>query len=218
MVAFELKTRMDTGVAIELKGYLEKGINVLFGPSGSGKTFFLRHLIGLEEGVRLQDGDPIVSPLHKSRTLGYMPQGGGILPGLTILENIYLGRSKDQKPNEALKEQMESMGLKFYGDERSDKLSGGERLRLAMIRAMVDEPEFLILDEPFSGLDPYYGQVCRQLLTELLDLHNRYVLFTTHELEDAKMQGANLLLINNGEIRKMESAAEIRDHFFNPKP
>ncbi len=218
MVAFELKTNMASGVAIELKGYLEKGINVLFGPSGSGKTFFLRHLIGLEKGVRLQDGDPIVTPLYKSRSLGYMPQGGGILPGLTIIENIYLGRSKDLKPNAALKEQMESLGLKFYGDERSNKLSGGEKLRLALIRAMVDEPEFLILDEPFSGLDPYYGQICRELLTELSDLDKRYVLFTTHELDDAKMPGANLLLINHGEIRKMESATEIRDHFFNPKP
>ena len=216
MVAFSLNTILDNGKEWNFEGYLERGINVLFGASGSGKTFLIRHLIGLSKGIKMQDGDPIDTPLYKSRSIAYLPQGGGILPRLSIEQNIFLGMKPDKKAIEKVDEIKDRLDLKFYNDDPSDSLSGGERLKLSLLRCLNQEAEFYILDEPFSGLDPYSRHVCRELLEEIPNQDGKYILFSTHDLEDANIEGANLLLIDEGRITKMESLTQIRDHFFNP--
>ncbi len=216
MVAFKLKTWLENGMEYDLEGYMERGINVLFGASGAGKTLLIRHLIGLSPGIHLQDGDPIKTPMYRTRNVAYLPQGGGIFPKLSIEKNIFLGSKPSKEQRSKADSLMKTFGLKFYPEDPCDSLSGGEKLRLGLIRTLIENSEFMFLDEPFSGLDPYHGFICREAIEELPDQDKRYILFSTHELEDAKMKGANLLMIDEGKVRKMESSSQIRDHFFNP--
>ncbi len=159
---------------------VEKGeIVVVLGPNGAGKTTLLNTIFGIatiHEGEILFEGKPIslMRPHEVVRVgISYAPQLGNIFPNLTVEENLQMGafiRGKDP----AIREDMEEMFRLFpeierRRDQKAKTLSGGERQMLAVARALMTRPKFLLLDEPTAGLSPRAGAALIDKIREIRD-------------------------------------------------
>jgi len=140
-----------TGFRLEVAWSGETDALALVGPSGSGKTTLLDLLAGVETGgrgsVRLDGAEQRGVPLHRRR-VGYVTQDALLFPHLSVAENLRYGRHAGP-----LDEVVDALHLRPLLDRRPRRLSGGERRRVALARALVSRPRLLLLDEPFAGLD-----------------------------------------------------------------
>lgn len=158
----------------------------LVGPSGCGKSTVLRLLAGLEQPSQGRIDRPV---LERSDQLSYVFQEPALLPWATVIENVALplklgGQSARQR-REAVAEVLAKVGLTEFGTAYPRELSGGMRMRVSIARALVTQPQVLLMDEPFGALD----EITRgQLNEELLSLWQRQqwtVVFVTHNLYEA---------------------------------
>lgn len=165
----------------------------LIGRSGSGKTTLLRVLAGLERlpprsGRILLGGDDITERPTRFREIGFVFQDAALFPALSVLENAIFGlrvRGAARKEAEALGlEWIERVGLKKLARAPVQRLSGGERSRVAFIRALIWKPRLLLLDEPFSALDAELRTVLRSELVELHRLWPVPMVLVSHDRED----------------------------------
>lgn len=169
----------------------------LVGHSGCGKSTLLKWIAGILESpviqakgvLRLGDKDLLMRPAHL-RNIGYVPQDQVLFPALNVLENVTFGlRARKVSVSDRNKkgmEALESVGLENRAQDPVQVLSGGEQQRIALLRALIWGPELLLLDEPFSGLDPDRK---RQLQTEWvkwIDSKKIPVLWVTHDLNEIK--------------------------------
>lgn len=208
------------GFSIEAEGILQCGLNILFGPSGSGKSTLIRLFAGLDK-AKLKNqikwdhqGLSPVKPFYQLLSMGYLPQGGGVYPNLGLLENILLGRKLNKDDQALLDLGLEELGLLNSVHKLGFSLSGGEKLRIGLLRSLLGKPDFLLLDEPFSGLDPFLKGKAKQFLTSQLKTWNPVTLLVTHDLEDAKLQDSNLLLIDKGKmVSDIRNAGDIQSYF-----
>ena len=136
----------------------------LLGPNGAGKTTTFYMLLGIVEPtsgtVSLANGDITGLPLFERARMGlsYLPQEDSIFKKLTVRQNLdlvleYSERTPEEQTRKA-KELLEELGIAHIGEQPAMHLSGGERRRLEIARALIPDPKFMILDEPFSGIDP----------------------------------------------------------------
>ncbi len=130
----------------------------LLGPSGLGKTTFLRLVAGLLKPSR---GRVL---LQRGLTLGYAFQEPRLFPWLTLRQNLSLAHP--QASPERLEELLRRAGLSEKSDQKAESLSGGEAQRGNLLRALLGDPQLLLLDEPFSAMDPQSAQNCQELLEE----------------------------------------------------
>lgn len=161
----------------------------IVGPSGCGKSTLLSLISGLlqpEKGEILLDG----KPLHESKTaVGYMLQKDYLLEWRTIYQNVILGLEIQHRLTKEMKnrinEMMESYGLSGFRNARPSQLSGGMRQRAALIRTLAQNPNLLLLDEPFSALD-YLTRisVCDDIY-KILKKENKTAVLVTHDLSEA---------------------------------
>lgn len=173
---------------------------VLSGPSGSGKTSLFRFIAGLDpegEGEVRLEGASISGLAPEHRGLGVVFQEPIVFPHLSVIENAAFGlRMRGIGASErraTVLPWLERVGLAGRLDSDPDTLSGGEKQRLALVRAVVWKPRALLLDEPFSALDP---GLRHELGRVLLDLHQRLtvpLLLVTHDLEEARRLGTRVL-------------------------
>jgi lipopolysaccharide export system ATP-binding protein len=165
----------------------------LLGPNGAGKTTTFYMVVGLippEQGRILFNGSEITSlPMHlRARTgIGYLSQEPSIFRRLTVAENILailetLPLSRVQRLAR-LSELLEELGLTPLAGNRADTLSGGERRRLEITRALVTQPTFLLLDEPFSGIDPIAVAECQEIIRGLKE-RGLGILLTDHNVRE----------------------------------
>ncbi|SDB50209.1 lipopolysaccharide export system ATP-binding protein [Desulfonatronum thiosulfatophilum] len=149
----------------------------LLGPNGAGKTTTFYMLVGVVKpsgGSVELDGQQITTwPLHERARLGlsYLPQESSVFKKLTVLQNLQiifeytdLSRSIQHKKAEAL---MEELGISKLADQKAMYLSGGERRRLEIARALIRNPKFMLLDEPFAGIDPLAVDDIQVIITSL---------------------------------------------------
>ncbi|GAB6057011.1 LPS export ABC transporter ATP-binding protein [Desulfonatronum parangueonense] len=149
----------------------------LLGPNGAGKTTTFYMLVGVikPSGGSVQlDGQQITTcPLHERARLGlsYLPQESSVFKKLTVLQNLQIileytdfSRSMQHKKAEAL---MEELGISKLADQKAMHLSGGERRRLEIARALIRNPKFMLLDEPFAGIDPLAVDDIQVIVTSL---------------------------------------------------
>jgi ABC-type sugar transport system ATPase subunit len=173
----------------------DTGITVLKGPSGSGKSTFLNILIGLEKPKSwvwtFQDTDLSQLPIE-DRRLGVVFQTYDLFPHMTAEENVTLvlkaRNSKDQWPQlmTKLQELTSELGLNRCWHTRAQYLSGGEKQRVALLRAVISNPRLLLLDEPFSALDSENKAEARQVLKAFIERVRIPALVVTHDEEDVK--------------------------------
>ena len=162
----------------------------VLGPSGSGKTTLLRMIAGLEEpdsGKILFDGQDIFGMAPEERRafrlhhIGFADQYARMLPQLTALENVQIPAADEGKDcSDRAKQLLEEFGLAKRMDHFPAELSGGELQRVVLARALILEPEFLLLDEPTSALDAARSDSLLELLRDVNRSHGTAILMVTH--------------------------------------
>jgi osmoprotectant transport system ATP-binding protein len=177
---------------------------VLLGPSGCGKSTLLRLLMGLlmpDAGDITFDGAPL--SLAARRRIGYVIQDGGLFPHLTAVENVRLPARR--APRETLDARIATLAelvqlptalLARYPLE----LSGGQRQRVSLMRALVLDPEALLLDEPFGALDPIIRAELQQDLGRIARTLQKTIVMVTHDLGDAATLGDDVILMRAGRV------------------
>ncbi len=196
---------------------------VIVGLSGSGKTTLLKmmnHLISPDSGDVLVDRKNIKEWNLRELRLetGYVLQEGSLFPNLTIRENISLiPKMKKWKKVDINKKMMELMPIvgldpETFLDKYPDQLSGGERQRVGILRAIIGEPKIILMDEPFSALDPL---IRRDLQSMMKDLHKRLgvtVVFVTHDMREALLLADRIAIVNSGRLEQVDTPENIVNH------
>ncbi|MEL6259217.1 MAG: ABC transporter ATP-binding protein, partial [Pseudomonadota bacterium] len=196
-------------------------VTALLGSSGAGKSTLLRLAAGLEDLDRgkIQLGGRLLSSTRKTiapeeRRVGLVFQDFALFPHLTALENVRFGVStldKDQGRRLAL-DWLDRMALAERAQAYPHELSGGEQQRVAIARALAPQPDAILLDEPFSSLDPALREAARS--SALVAIHDAGLpaLFVTHDAQEAMRTADTLAVMSQGAILQCGSAAEIFNH------
>ena len=196
-------------VALEVDLDLARaGITVLLGPSGSGKSTLLRLLVGLlvaDDGEVLFDGRPLAASLASARRrMGYVIQDGGLFPHLTAAQNVLLPAQLPSERARAAARLGELAALVRLPETLLSRypleLSGGQRQRVAIMRALVLDPEALLLDEPLSALDPIVRAELRADLRAIVEKLGKTAIVVTHDLADAAVLADEVVLLRGGRI------------------
>ena len=190
----------------------------LLGPNGAGKTTAISavcNLIRVTEGEILVFGEPAQSMLARS-WIGLAEQDINLDRFLTVRETLvyhggYFGMGRDEAAERA-EEMIEILGLSGKRDVRAPKLSGGQRRRLLLARALMHRPRLVILDEPTAGVD---FELRQELWRYIRRLHaeGTTILLTTHYLEEAEELCEEIALIQGGRLIARDTAQGLRDHF-----
>lgn len=192
---------------------------VLLGRSGSGKTTLLRMINRLiepttgeivVEGKRLTDWDPI----RLRRGIGYVIQEGGLFPHRTVQQNIGLVPRLEQWPPADIAARvtnlMNTMGLapERYAARYPRQLSGGEKQRVGIARALAADPQLLLLDEPFAALDPITRFELQQHFLRLRAELGKTAIFVTHDVREAVMMASRVAVLHQGSLETVLPVAE----------
>ncbi|WP_312363658.1 ABC transporter ATP-binding protein [Ensifer sp.] len=198
---------------------IEKGEFLTFlGPSGSGKSTLLNAIAGFEpltQGRILKDGGDIGPLPPDKRNFGMVFQGYALFPHLSVADNIAFslkvrGVSRDERERR-VNRMVDLVGLGGHAHKRPNALSGGQQQRCALARALVFEPELLLLDEPLSALDKNLRE---QLQDELVSIHQRTgttFLFVTHDQGEALAMSDRIAIFNKGAIEQVGRPDDLYD-------
>ena len=224
------KTGVVVGVANASLSVGRGEISVLMGLSGSGKSTLLRAANGLNAVTRgqvlVRDGESIVdvgancdaATLRRIRRLriAMVFQQFGLLPWRTVRDNVGFGLELRGDPAEQRRrivdEQLALVGLSQWADRYCSELSGGMQQRVGLARALATDADILLMDEPFSALDPL---IRRKLQDELLTLQARVkktILFVSHDLDEALKLGDKVTILEGGHIVQTGTGREIIEH------
>lgn len=173
---------------------------VIIGKSGCGKSTLLRLIAGLEQptgGTILQKETPLTGINVSARM---MFQNGRFLPWKKVLNNIGIGLRGDWKPK--AKEALAAVGLFGYENKYPLTLSGGQKQRIALARALIHQPDLLLLDEPLGALDALTRMEMQNLIENVWKKHGLTCVFVTHDVEEAVRLADRVILIDNGKVKK----------------
>lgn len=197
---------------------------VLIGPSGCGKTTTLKLLNKLIEptsGEIYIDGKPISKedPIKLRRNIGYVIQNIGLFPHLTIKENIELiPKLKGDKSEEEISETTERL-IKMVGLDPDEflykyptELSGGQQQRIGVIRAIATDADIILMDEPFSALDPITRTQLQEWLYELQQELKKTIIFVTHDMDEALKLADKICIMQGGKIQQYDTAENLLKH------
>ena len=191
-------------------------ITGLLGPNGAGKTTTLRMLYSLlppDEGEILIDGlDPARDAMEIKRTLGVVPDNRGLYSRLTARENIaYFGElhgMSRQLIGDRISRLVETLDMADFIDRRTEGFSQGQRVKVAIARAMVHEPQTVLLDEPSNGLDVMSTRALREYVRGLRSA-GRSVVLSTHIMQEVAALCDRVVIIAKGEVAADGTAAEL---------
>ncbi len=211
-------SRLDLDVGIEAG----RETLALVGPSGVGKTSVLRSVAGLlapdrgrivHEGRTLLDTGANVSVALEDRRVGMVFQDGALFPFLSVAGNVAYGIRRDRRSRRERTrrgaEVLERFGIAHLARARPDELSGGERRRVALARAVASDPGILLLDEPLTSLDPVTkAEVAAELGTRLGEL-NLPAILVSHDFDDVLGLGDRVAVMEHGRIAQTGTPAEL---------
>ncbi len=213
------KTYRGRKVVDNVSLWVEQGEVVgLLGPNGAGKTTSFYMIVGLvspDSGTVLLDKQDVTHmPMYKRAQGGvsYLPQEPSVFRKLTVEENLMailqtLPLTSSER-RDRLNRGIEQLGLETVRHSKGYMLSGGERRRVEIARAMVIEPKFLLLDEPFSGIDPIQVLELQRIIFDLRD-SNIGILVTDHNVRETLAVTDRAYIINNGRIFRWGSPEEL---------
>jgi len=199
---------------------------VVIGPSGCGKTVLIKHFIAL---VRPTSGEVYFKgqridnlserQLNKIRTrYGFLFQGGALFDGLTVAENImfpirqHFEVSDWHEVEELVKAKLAMVGLDGYQNYYPANLSGGQRKRVALARAIALNPEVILYDEPTTGLDPIRADIINELILKLQRELGETTVVVTHDMTSAYKIADRIVMLHSGRIIADGDADHIRNH------
>ena len=180
----------------------ENKITVILGRSGCGKTTLLRLVAGLEN---FEQGEIIGV---ESKRKAYVFQEDRLMPWLDVKSNITFGIHKNEIDNSRINEIIETVGLEKFYNAYPSQLSGGMKQRVSIARAFAYNPDFIMMDEPFSALDYFTRE---QMQNELLRIHERLkcsILFVTHSIDEALILGDKIVVLEKGIIKSQYEIKE----------
>lgn len=203
-------------VNIEVK---EGEFFVLIGPSGSGKTTTMKminRLIDLSEGYIYFKGKPIsdYSVYEMRWDMGYVLQQIALFPHMTIRDNIaqvpLMKQWNKQDIDARVDELLDMVGLppEQFRDRMPSELSGGQRQRVGVVRALAVDPPVILMDEPFSALDPITREKLQDDLLALQSKIKKTIVFVTHDIEEAFKLGDRICLLNQGRVEQIGTPNE----------
>ena len=192
----------------------------LLGPNGAGKTTTFNMIAGSVKPTRgrvyLGDREITELPMYRRARLGitYLPQEPSIFRRLTVADNVNAILETIEKDRtarrERLRELLQELGLSDKASRRGDSLSGGERRRVEITRALVLNPQYMLLDEPFAGVDPI-AVIDIQKIIEQLKSRSIGVIITDHTVRETLSICDRAYIIKDGEILRLGTPAEIAD-------
>ncbi|QRM56550.1 molybdenum ABC transporter ATP-binding protein [Sinorhizobium sp. BG8] len=197
-----------------------RGVTALFGRSGSGKTSLIRAIAGLstpDEGRIALDGDVLLDtarkirvPMHRRR-FGYVFQEPRLFPHLTVRQNLNYGRwfSPRGARKADLGQIVTLLGISALLDRRPANLSGGEKQRVAIGRALLSSPRMLLMDEPLAALDEARKAEILPYLEKLRDETNIPIIYVSHSVAEVARLADRVVLMNDGRIEAIGAASEI---------
>ncbi|HWQ20744.1 MAG TPA: ABC transporter ATP-binding protein [Methanotrichaceae archaeon] len=181
-------------------GIDEMEIVGILGPSGCGKTTLLRVIAGLEpptSGEVLLNGSRIIKPNSK---MGMVFQEYSLLPWCSIADNVAIGldmmRIPKEERDEKVKNYLGMVGLQDFADHYPYELSGGMRQRAAVVRALTVDPSVLLMDEPFSALDPQTRNMIQSDILEIRASTKKTIILVTHSVEEAVFLSDRLIILS----------------------
>ena len=190
----------------------ENGITSLLGASGCGKSMTLKCIAGIEkpdkgrielDGRVLYDSDNGINLPPQARRVGYLFQNYALFPNMTVRQNILCGlnREKDRSRKETrLNDMLRMMQLQGFEERKPSQLSGGQQQRVALARILVNDPQILLLDEPFSALDGHLRDSLKVEMRDLLERFGHEVLLVTHDRNEAYNMSREIAVMDNGRL------------------
>ena len=200
-------------ISFEMK---EPGVFGLLGTNGAGKTTTIRMMLGIlkkDSGEITWNGKSVE---RKNVNFGYLPEERGIYPKTKIYEQlIYFAELKGMKKEEACKEidyWMKRLKVDEYKDVLAEKLSKGNQQKVQFITAILHDPELIVLDEPFSGLDPVNTEILKEVILELVK-KGKYIIMSSHQMTSIEEFCSEVVIINRGKTVLKGNLKEIKDSY-----
>jgi len=187
---------------------------MIIGPTGAGKTILLESIVGFwkPEKGRIWLEDVEITPVPpERRKIGIVYQDYALIPHFTVFENIAYGLKKKTKYgiSESVKDIAASLNIDHLLHRKPGTLSGGEQQRVALARSLVVEPKLLLMDEPFSALDPKTRRETRHLLLDVLKRRKTTVIHISHDLNDAWALANKLAIFRDGFLLQFGTIDEV---------
>ena len=213
--------KMKKEVVMVLNGIsLELGQNeiiVILGPSGCGKTTLLKNICGT---LDYQSGSIVINGINadrlnpQERNLAYVSQSFFTYDYMTVYNNIALPLKAQKVPIEEIERRVNSiskkLGIDFLLSRKPKVLSGGQRQKVALARALIKNPDIYLFDEPFSNLDPLVRVELRKEIKRIKLEYNASMIFVTHDINDAIDLGDRILIMENGVFIKELTKTELQ--------
>ena len=211
-------TRGSFTLRVDALDVAPREVFAILGRTGSGKTVLMESIAGafpLDGGTILLDGKDVESLPIQQRHMGVVYQDHALFPHMTVRENIAYGLKMNVCPRDEtqrrVSDQMAMFGIDGIADKHPGIISGGEAQRTALARALVLQPEILLLDEPFSALDPSTKE---RMYDTIRDIHARFdctIVFVTHDFNEAAMLADRVGIVLEGSLRAILPAAQLFD-------
>jgi len=194
---------------------IQTQVTAIFGPSGAGKTSLLDLIAGLRhpKSAFVQLGNRVLTDIAarlnvptRNRQIGYVPQDLALFPHLSVHQNLKYGCKTDGAPDSLFSYQhvIQVLEIESLVDRRVTHLSGGEKQRIALARALLASPQLLLLDEPLTSLDSNLKSKIIPYFTRIRDEFKLPILYVTHDWEEVRALCSEALIMDRGRILRRE--------------
>ena len=188
----------------------------LLGTNGAGKTTTIRMLLGIlkkDSGTITWNGSEVD---RKKVNFGYLPEERGVYPKVKIIDQLkYFAELKGMDKDEALKsieKWSKKLKVEEYLEMPAEKLSKGNKQKIQFMTAVIHDPELIVLDEPFSGLDPVNTEILKNIIIELVK-KGKYIIMSAHEMHTIEEFCTNILIINKGKTVLKGNIIDIKNTY-----
>lgn len=211
------KTFVDKKAVDDISFRIEKpGVFALLGTNGAGKTTTIRMMLGIlkkDTGTILWNGKSVD---RKNVNFGYLPEERGIYPKTRIVDQLeYFAKLKGMSKQEAQKNidyWLDKLKMTEYKYQTAEKLSKGNQQKIQFITAVMHNPELIVLDEPFSGLDPVNTELLKNIILELVK-EDKYIVMSSHQMNSVEEFCEDVVILNKGKTVLKGNLNEIKDSY-----
>ena len=198
----------------------EPGVYGLLGTNGAGKTTTIRMILGIIKktaGTITWNGKEVT---RENVNFGYMPEERGVYPKTKIYDQLmYFAKLKgitSEEANEAIDYWLKRLQMEEYRDVLAEKLSKGNQQKIQFIIAVMNDPELIVLDEPFSGLDPVNTETLSEVMKELI-AKGKYIIMSSHQMSSIEEFCTDLTILNRGDTVLQGNLEKIKNSYSSEK-